>query len=83
MSEPSSLPNVKKVLAKVKGVYYLQPETEPVPTCEGCFNVGESCGTPCFECERQKAWSKEWSWDLMLDGKYIVWKRKEEKCCGF
>lgn len=78
MSEPMLLPDVKKILRKIKGQYYLQEETKPVPTCEGCFNVGESCGTPCVSCERNKAWSDEWIWDLMLDGKYIVWKRKEQ-----
>jgi len=77
MSESSLLPNTEKILKKLKGNYYLQEEEKPVPTCEGCFNVGESCGTPCVVCERMKAWTKHWQWHLMLDKKYIVWKRKK------
>jgi len=79
MSEPTLLPNVEKILKKIKGDYYLQEEHKPIPVCEGCFNVEESCGTPCVMCERQKAWGNEWGWDLMLRGKYVVWKRKKVK----
>lgn len=76
MSEPLLLPNLKGILSKIEGNYYLQEETKPVPVCIGCFNVGESCGTPCVDCERKKAWNAEWEWDLMLDEKFIIWKRK-------
>jgi len=81
MSEPFLLPDVKKILTKIRGEYYLQEETKPIPTCKGCFNVGESCGTPCVDCNRSRAWNNEWDWYLMLDKKFIIWKRikKEEK----
>lgn len=75
MSNPTELPDVKKILSEIKGRYYLQEEGEPIPVCKGCFNVGGSCGTPCVNCERRRAWDKKWTWDLMLEGKYTVWRR--------
>lgn len=76
MSEPHLLEDVKKVLKRIKGKYYLQEWEERIPVCKGCFNEKEDCGTPCVNCERAKAWDKEWAWDLMIDNKYCVWKRK-------
>lgn len=80
MTEPDSLPSVKKVLSSIKGDYYLQLGKEPLPICKGCFNAGGSCGTPCLNCERIKAWEEEWIQDLIReDYVYVVWRRKVKK----
>jgi len=76
MSNPTELPDVKQILQTIRGNYFLQEEGKPLPVCEGCFNVGESCGTPCVSCERIEAWEQKWMWHLMVKGQYVVWKRR-------
>ena len=77
MSEPMDLPDVKKILDDIKGNYYLQEEGECIPVCKGCFNERGPCGTPCFGCERQEAWTKEWKMFLALWNTFYIYKRKE------
>jgi hypothetical protein len=77
MSEPCLLPDIQKILRKIKGKYYLQEIDDPIPLCKGCFNVGASCGTPCATCERSREWTENWMLDLFLDERYIVWKRRK------
>lgn len=78
MSDPINLPPIKKVLEKIKGKYYLQEWETRIPVCHGCFNEFGDCGTPCIDCERYKAWTDEWVDDLMVNGKYVVYRRKRK-----
>ena len=61
-------------MKKVKGKYYLQEWAEPLPFCKGCFNVGQSCGTPCVTCEKLKAWESEWEQYLIEPNRFIVYR---------
>lgn len=74
--EPRFLPSVEDILNNIDSNHYLQPEENPLPICKGCFNVGESCGTPCAVCKRYKAWVDKWEWVLILKGVCVIWRRK-------